>query len=90
MSAPDILFIAGFTLIILGFMLSFMAALIMFFKGLRNYKTRRSGWGGLIMIGPIPIVFGTDREKVKVLILLSIILMLLALVFMLALSLLIR
>ncbi|MEM3816220.1 MAG: DUF131 domain-containing protein, partial [Candidatus Bathyarchaeia archaeon] len=66
MSAPDILFIAGFTLIILGFTLSFIAALIMFFKGLRNYRARGSGWSGLIMIGPIPIVFGTDREKVKV------------------------
>ncbi|MCX8171038.1 MAG: DUF131 domain-containing protein [Candidatus Bathyarchaeota archaeon] len=88
MGETSILFVAGFALIILGFILSFAAALIMFFRGLRRYKARSSGWSGLIMIGPIPIVFGTDREKVKVLIVLSIILMLLALVFIIALSLL--
>jgi len=38
--------------------------------------------GGAIIIGPFPIIFGTDKESVKILLLLSIILIALLLVFM--------
>ena len=72
------LIILGVTLIILGFIISFLAVLLMFIRayGFRG-KTRG---GGLIMIGPIPIIFGTDRESVKMLILLAVALMILMII----------
>ncbi len=74
----------GLILIILGFILTFIAAMMMLLSGVRAHG--KVGGGGLIMIGPIPIIFGTDRESVKILLVLSIILILVALVFMLILS----
>lgn len=38
--------------------------------------------GGVIMIGPIPIVFGSDNQSVQKLMILAIILMLIGFVFM--------
>jgi uncharacterized protein (TIGR00304 family) len=40
----------------------------------RNKKTGRVRGGGAIIIGPIPIVFGTDKESLRTVLLLSIIL----------------
>ena len=37
--------------------------------------------GGVILIGPIPIVFGTDKKYALILIILVIVLMLLAIIF---------
>ncbi len=82
----SLLFQTGFILIILGIILFFVAAIIMFFNVFRNRKTKGIKGGGLIMIGPIPIIFGTDKEAMKMLILLSIILMIIALIFMLVLN----
>lgn len=71
----------GFALIFTGFIIIFLASLSMFFK---EYRVRgKTKGGGLVMIGPIPIVFGTDRKTVKILLLLSVILMILAIVLML-------
>ena len=64
------LFTVGFILILAGFVVVFVAALLLFFKALRG-KGRVRG-GGVVMIGPFPIVFGTDKDSVKMLLLLSI------------------
>lgn len=66
----------GFAFIILGFVITFLAVLIMFIKNVR-FKGKIRG-GGLIMIGPIPIIFGTDKETMKILIVLAMILIILA------------
>ena len=66
----QLLWTLGFILILAGFVMVFVAALLLFFKALRG-KARVSG-GGVVMIGPFPIVFGTDKESVKMLLLLSI------------------
>jgi uncharacterized protein (TIGR00304 family) len=66
----QLLFTVGFILILAGFVMVFVAALLLFFKALRG-KGSVSG-GGVVMIGPVPIVFGTDRDSVKMLLLLSI------------------
>jgi len=71
----------GFTLILSGFIVSFVAVFLLFFRGVRGRRKTRGG--GLIMIGPIPIVFGTDKETVRILIALSIVLMIIVLAFML-------
>jgi uncharacterized protein (TIGR00304 family) len=40
----------------------------------RGKKTGRVKGGGAIIIGPVPIVFGTDKESLRTVLLLSIIL----------------
>lgn len=71
----------GFALIFTGFIIIFLVAFSMFFKEFR-FRGKTRG-GGLVMIGPIPIVFGTDKETVKILLLLSVTLTILVIVLML-------
>lgn len=76
----QLLFTTGFILVVAGFFLVFVAGLLLLLKALRE-KGRARG-GGVVMIGPFPIVFGTDKESVKVLLLLSIALVVLVLIVM--------
>jgi uncharacterized protein (TIGR00304 family) len=46
----------------------------------KSKKSGRVRGGGVIMIGPIPIVFGTDKESLKTVLLLSIVLIVLLIV----------
>ena len=71
----------GLVLIFVGFMVIFLAALLVFLKGAR-FRGRTRG-GALIMIGPIPVVFGTDKETVKILVIMSMILVVIVLAVML-------
>ena len=80
---PDqsILITLGITLIILGFAVAFIAILLMFIQNL-SFRGKVRG-GGLVMIGPVPIIFGTDRESMKILIALAILLIIIVVVLML-------
>jgi uncharacterized protein (TIGR00304 family) len=60
----------GITLISIGFILIFVAVLAWF---LSSFGGRARG-GGIVMIGPLPIIFGTDKESVKILVLLAVLL----------------
>ena len=60
-----LLFDIGFTLTILGALVIVVATLL--------FLLRRGG--GIIMIGPVPIVFGSDAQTVKALIVFAAILM---------------
>ncbi len=71
----------GFGLILLGFALMFIAVIGMILSGRKGGSGRVKG-GGAIIIGPIPIVFGTDKESVRVILILSIVLVALLIVFM--------
>lgn len=65
------MFKVGFLLTITGFIVIFLAVIL-------AVLTRKSGevkGGGVILIGPFPIVFGSDIKTVKTLILLVLILM---------------
>jgi len=54
----------GLLLILLGFLVAFIGmALTLLYDNRRGSKGKISG-GGLIMIGPIPILFGTDKKLV--------------------------
>ena len=68
----------GIILILAGFSVTFIAAILLFFTAFKEGKVKG---GGAIIIGPFPIIFGTDKESVKILLLLSIILIVLLLVF---------
>ena len=60
----------GLGLTVIGIIL---AVLVMISVTVRSRGVRG---GGILLIGPIPIVFGTDQQSVKLLIILAIILML--------------
>jgi uncharacterized protein (TIGR00304 family) len=70
----------GLILIFAGFFVIFVATLLLVFRAFKERGKVRGG--GAIIIGPFPIVFGTDKESVKILLILSIILIALLLAFM--------
>jgi len=67
----------GMILILAGFIIIFLAIVLMFFMNIRD-KGKFKG-GGAVIIGPFPIIFGTDKESVKTLLLLAVILIILML-----------
>lgn len=60
----------GILLIILGITLVIIAAIIFFIIGVRASGQVKGG--GVILIGPIPIIIGSDKEVIKWAILLTI------------------
>ncbi|MEM3704225.1 MAG: DUF131 domain-containing protein [Candidatus Bathyarchaeia archaeon] len=59
----------GIIIIFIGVMLILFAFALLFLSHAKNGKLRG---GGAVIIGPFPIVFGTDRECVKAVLWLSI------------------
>ncbi|KPV62082.1 MAG: hypothetical protein AOA66_1451 [Candidatus Bathyarchaeota archaeon BA2] len=74
----QLLFNAGAILLFIGFVITFAAVILLAFTAIRGKGKVRGG--GAVIIGPLPIVFGTDKESVKVLLLLSIALITLILI----------
>jgi uncharacterized protein (TIGR00304 family) len=82
------LLLAGILIIFLGFLMIMIGIAL---STLRNSELRqdysetaekaesRVKGGGVIMLGPIPIIFGSDKESAKTAAILAIILMLLSL-----------
>ena len=64
------LIISGMTLIFLGFLLVFIGTLVSTLGGEADVEG-----GGVIMIGPIPIIFGTSRGAAALATVLAIVLM---------------
>jgi len=61
------LFSLGFLLITLGFIMVFVSIAMMALRGGGKAKG-----GGVVLLGPIPIVFGSDADAVKAVLLLAI------------------
>ena len=77
-----------FALVILGVILAFVAVIL---AAIRSHSSgTKTRGGGVLLIGPIPIIFGTDSDSAKVLVALAIVLMAIVLAFMLLPSLLTR
>ena len=70
----------GIVLILSGFAVAFIAMILMVLSGAKGGKSRVRG-GGAVIIGPVPIIFGTDKESVKIILVLSIVLVALLLIF---------
>jgi len=68
-------------LVIVGFILAFVAMILLAIKA-RGTGGQTKG-AGVLLIGPFPIVFGSDRESVRTLMILAIVLIVTVLVFML-------
>jgi uncharacterized protein (TIGR00304 family) len=77
--ADELLWNAGIALIFVGFAIAFIAALLLVFSSVRSGRGKVRG-GGAVIIGPIPIVFGTDKDSVKIILVLSIVLVALLLI----------
>lgn len=76
MTAAEILSFAGIALIFIGVLIVALAALL---RASRSDTKGKVRGGGAIIIGPVPIVFGTDKKTVKTVLVLSIVLMALVL-----------
>lgn len=72
------LFNIGFIVFLTGFTLLFLSILLSIVKGLREGKAK---WGGLVLIGPIPIGLASDRDLMKWLIILAIIIIFLMIIW---------
>ncbi len=72
------LFTVGFVLIFLGVLLVVLGALT---SGLKAKDAEVRG-GGVVLIGPFPIIFGSDPQAAKTAIILAIVLIVVAFLFM--------
>jgi uncharacterized protein (TIGR00304 family) len=70
----------GFVLLIFGVALVFLGVILASTCGLKKENAKVEG-GGVVLIGPIPIVFGTSSKWAVVALILAIVLMLLSLSF---------
>ena len=66
----EMLFGLGIALVFAGILVTLTAVVLLFISSVRG-KGEVKG-GGAIIIGPFPIIFGTDEESIKTVLLLSI------------------
>jgi uncharacterized protein (TIGR00304 family) len=69
--------IAGIAVVILGMLLIFVGTALQSSAKTGEEKTQVKT-GGVILIGPIPIIFGTDKGMIVTAVILAIVLMVLA------------
>jgi uncharacterized protein (TIGR00304 family) len=74
------LYALGIALILIGVLVIIVAIVLISVRGTKGEGRVRGG--GVIMIGPIPIIFGTDKKSLKTVVLLSVALTVLAIVAM--------
>lgn len=65
------LFSVGFALAIIGVLIVLAAAIALVARGLRKGNTKSAG---VIIIGPVPIIFGSDKETLKAVLTLAVVL----------------
>ncbi len=65
----SILYSLGITMILVGIIIVAVAFALLFLSSMKSGKVRG---GGALIIGPFPIVFGTDKDSVKAVLWLSI------------------
>jgi uncharacterized protein (TIGR00304 family) len=62
------LYALGITLVFVGVLIILIAVVLLSVSGAKKGKVRG---GGAIIIGPIPIIFGTDKKSLRTVLLLS-------------------
>ena len=75
----ETLYALGIALIFVGMLILVIAILSLSISSIKKGKFRG---GGAIIIGPIPIIFGTDKKSLKTVLLLSLILTILLVIAM--------
>lgn len=71
-----LVFLVAFLIILVGFLLIVLGA----FKEVSKSEERRVEAGGVVIVGPVPIVFGTTTRITRILLILAIALTILVLV----------
>ena len=72
------LFTIGIALTVIGIIIAVIAMLLLSVTQSEE-RTKVKG-GGVILIGPFPIIFGTDKQSLKIVIILAIVLIIVALI----------
>jgi uncharacterized protein (TIGR00304 family) len=67
----------GIALIVIGIIVIVAAIILASLSGTKKAKVHAAG---VIMVGPIPIIFGTDKKSVKVVLVLALALTIVALI----------
>ena len=67
----------GIALIVIGIIVIVAALILASLSGTKKSKVHAAG---VIMVGPIPIIFGTDKKSVKVVLVLALALTIVALI----------
>jgi uncharacterized protein (TIGR00304 family) len=62
------LYAFGIALVLVGVLVIVVAVILLFISGAKKGKVKG---GGAIIIGPVPIIFGTDKKSLKTILLLS-------------------
>jgi uncharacterized protein (TIGR00304 family) len=83
-------FAVGLALIFVGILMIVLAALLLSVRSAKKQGKGKVSAGGAVIIGPIPIIFGTDKKALKTVLLLSLSLTILLLVVMVVYYLLLR
>jgi len=65
----------GIFFIFLGFIIAFVGMALSVLSSGRRRGKGKVGGGGLIMIGPIPIMFGTDKKWIGLMAIIALVLM---------------
>jgi len=60
----------GLALVFIGILIIIIVTLLVFLSHIRKGGKVRGG--GVVIIGPVPIIFGTDKKSLKTILLLSI------------------
>jgi uncharacterized protein (TIGR00304 family) len=63
-----VLYALGIALIFVGVLIIIISVVLLSVSGAKKGKVKG---GGAIIIGPVPIIFGTDKESLKTVLLLS-------------------
>lgn len=66
----EMLFGLGIALVFAGILVTLTAVVLLFISSVREKGIVKGGGG--IIIGPFPIIFGTDKESIRTFLLLSI------------------
>lgn len=69
----------GIGLVFVGIVILVMALLLLIISSIKDGRVRG---GGAIIVGPIPIIFGTDKKSLRTVLLLSLILTILLIIAM--------
>ena len=87
MADAEVFLALGIALIFIGVLIIVLAVLLLFVSSVKKGKVKG---GGAIIIGPVPIIFGTDKESLRTVLLLSLALTVLLVVAMVVYYLLLR
>jgi uncharacterized protein (TIGR00304 family) len=77
LAGTELLYTLGFAMIFVGILIVIVTILLLSIRSVGRDKVKG---GGAVIIGPVPIIFGTDRKSLRTVLLLSIALTVLLLI----------